>query len=101
MADFSTITKVAAVGAAVYLIMQMRKASVQESAQDESGPVRYAEYRPASSLFWNPVLVTRVYKDGPLSWVGEDSSGRKWISYTGGTTAPAVFRKNMTHKSQI
>lgn len=100
MSTFDTFTKVAAVGAVAYVIWQIRKANAEEAAVDNSY-VKMAEYRKASHLFDNPVLVVNLYRDGPLSWVAEDSSGRKWAAYGAGDKPPASLARRATLVSQI
>lgn len=100
MSSFDTFTFLAAVAAGVFVVYRFQQAIAQEKKVDESTTTRYPEYRPASHLFWNPLLVTRVYKDGPLSWVGEDSSGRKWVAYSGQNTPPEFFKLNATPVDQ-
>lgn len=101
MSTYDNFTKLAALGAAGYLIYKMRQAQKMEAKTDETSTIRMAEYRPASHLFWNPIVATKVYRDGPISWVAEDSHGAKWVAYTGSDTPPKFFRLNAVHKNNL
>ncbi|QKE44380.1 hypothetical protein [Yaravirus sp. 'brasiliensis'] len=100
MASFDNFTKLAAVGAVAYVIWQIRKANKEEAAVDNSY-VKMAEYRNAGQLCDNPVIVANLYRDGPLSWVAEDTSGRKWVAYGSGDKPPASLSRRATLVSQI
>lgn len=96
----NNFTFLAALAAAGYVVYQMSRATTQERAVDLSY-VRMAEYRPASALCDNPALVVNLYRDGPLSWVAEDSSGRKWVAYGAGDQPPAYLRQRASLVTQI
>lgn len=100
MASFDNFTKLAAVGAVAYVIYRMRKANKQEAAVDNSY-VKMAEYRNAGHICYNPVIVANLYRDGPLSWVAEDTSGRKWVAYGAGDKPPASLTRRATMVSKI
>ena len=97
---FQTFTFIAAAAAAGFVIYQMRQASAQEAAVDNSY-LKMAEYRKASQLLYNPVIVANLYRDGPLSWVAEDTSGRKWVAYGSGDKPPASLAQRATLVTQI
>jgi hypothetical protein len=45
-----------------------------------------------------PTIVKRVYKEGPLSWIAEEESGKKWIAYSASDNMPAQFQRLVVAK---
>lgn len=91
------VTYAAAVGAAVYLVRQLRRAQVQETSVVNDS-TRKPRYRRASVISpYSPIPITALYRDGPMSWVAEAGNGIKYIAYSSNPLEPPEIFQQATY----
>lgn len=77
----------------VYVISQANKVMKKQDEVDEQS-TRIPQYFSTGDNNSEFIKATKVYKDGPISWVAEASDGSKWVQYSSATMAPpALMRK--------
>lgn len=100
MGNSMSVTYVAAAAAVLWVVYRVQlahKAEVEHHTEDVRQPV----YRNAAAMMdAGPTIVKRVYKEGPLSWIGEDQGGTKWIAYSTSDQVPAVFSRSLAMRAE-